>query len=83
MSSLLVELSMIESIGIFVIFGAILFTHFHLPQVSIGGRGISLKGMDTDLPAQHTSKSGCTVCPRCEAGNRSVYTYCGNCVNRL
>ncbi len=83
MSSLSSEPSTIESIGIFPILGAIMFTYSHLSRMPIGGRGISLKGMDTDLPAQHPSRSGCTVCPRCKTDSSSVYIYCSNCVNRL
>ena len=83
MNSFLIELSTIESIGMFIVFGAIMFGYSHLPRLPAGGRGISLKDINTNQPAQHTNRSGRTVCPRCRTGNGSVYTCCSNCVDRL
>lgn len=76
------ELSPIESVGVFVMFWAILYAYYHYPRVPAGGRGIALSGSVHET-VPRACGPGCVVCPRCDAENEGGYRYCSNCVGRL
>ena len=87
MNTLLVSvpgLSMIESMGLFVLLCVLLFVCYQYPDIAAGGRSSALvDSLPEPSSQQHTCGSNCIQCPDCGAENDSAYPYCATCAGRV